>query len=302
MNRRQVVALLGGAAGSWPLAASAQRHAMSVIGYLGGGFPEPSSLYLAAIRKGLGETGYVEGRNIRFEYRWAEGSYDRLPALAAELVGRNVDVIVTSGGTPAARAAKNATSTIPIVFANVGDPVGGGLVTSLARPEGNVTGLSILASEMTAKRLELLCELVPQARSIAFLVNPTNAVMEPVIRDLEQAARLKDVQLPVVRASTEQEIAAAFTTLHQLHAEAVVVGADPFYSTRRDQLAALAAHHAVPAIYLEHEFATSGGLISYGPSFIAVFRQVGSYAGKRSSTARSRPICRCNSQSSSSWS
>ena len=216
---------------------------------------------------------------MAIEYRWAEGHYDRLPALAADLVGRKVDVIVASG-PPSALAAKSATSTIPIVFRRGGDPVGTGLVASLARPGGNLTGVSFLADELTPKRLELLSELVPQARVIALLVNPNNPNAERIIRDVQEAARAKGVQLHILKASTESEIDAAFASLVQLHAGALVVGADPFFNSRREQIVALASRHAVPAIYAWREFAAAGGLISYGASLTAAFRQVGIYAGK----------------------
>jgi putative ABC transport system substrate-binding protein len=281
MRRRDFIIFLAGAMAAWPRAVRAQQKAMPVIGVLNTGSPGPSSApFMAALRQGLSEAGYVEGQNLAIEYRWAEGSYDRLPALAADLVGRKVDLIVSQGGTPAALAAKSATSTIPIVFRGGADPVAEGLVASLARPGGNLTGVSVLVDELTAKRLELLSELVPQARVIALLVNPTNAASERVIRDVQEAARVKGVQLPILKAGTESEIDAAFASLVQLHAGALLVAADPFLSSRREQLVALASRHAVPAIYAWREFAASGGLISYGPSLTAAFRLVGIYAGK----------------------
>ena len=243
----------------------AQQKAMPVIGFLSSTSPGPFAPFLAAFRQGLSETGYVEGQNVAIEYRWAEGRYDRLPALAADLVGRKVDVIAT-GGSPPALAAKSATSTIPIVFIVGGDPVAEGLVASLARPGGNLTGFSILAVELMPKRLELLSELVPQAKVIALLVNPNNPNAERIIRDVQEAARAKGVQLHILKASSESEIDAAFATLVQLHAGALVVAADPFFNSRREQLVALASRHAVPAIYECREFAAAGGLISYGPS------------------------------------
>jgi putative tryptophan/tyrosine transport system substrate-binding protein len=263
-----------------PLAAVAQQKAMPVIGVLNSTFPGPSTApFMAAFRQGLSEAGYVEGQNLAIEYRWAEGHYDRLPALAADLVGRKVDLIMASN-PPAALAAKNATSTIPIVFRGGDDPVRAGLVASLARPGGNLTGVSIVPNELTAKRLELLSELVPRARVIALLMNPNNANAERVIRDVQEAARTKGLQLHVLKARSESEIDTAFASLVQLHAGALVVGADPFLTGRHEQLVALASRRAVPSIYAWREFAASGGLISYGPSLTSAFRLVGHYAGK----------------------
>jgi putative tryptophan/tyrosine transport system substrate-binding protein len=235
---------------------------------------------VSAFRQGLSEAGYVEGQNLAIEYSWAEGRYDRLPALAAELVDRKIDMIVTTGGTVSARAAKSATSTIPIVSVFGGDPVADGLVASFARPGGNLTGLSILVRELMPKRLELLAEMVPQAGAIALLVNPSNPNAERIIREVQEAARAKGVQLHVLKAGTEGEIDAAFASLVELHAGALVVAADPFFNSRREQLVALAARHAVPAIYEWREFVTAGGLISYGTSLSAVYRQVGIYTGR----------------------
>jgi putative ABC transport system substrate-binding protein len=280
MRRRDFVILLAGAMGGWPSAVRAQQKAMPVIGYLGTGSSDPTAPLVAAFRQGLSETGYVEGQNVAIEYRWAEGHYDRLPALAADLVGRNVDVIVSTGGSPTALAAKSATSTIPIVFRSGADPVELGLVASLARPGGNLTGVSMLIDELTPKRLELLSELVPQAGVIALLVNPNNTNAEDVIRYAQEAARAKGVRLTILKAGSASEIDAAFATFVPLHAGALVVGTDPFLSSRREQLVALASRHAVPAIYAWREFAASGGLISYGSSLTAAFRLVGIYAGK----------------------
>jgi putative tryptophan/tyrosine transport system substrate-binding protein len=284
LNRRDLLILGAGAATAWPLAARAQQKAMPVIGFLIAGSPgspgQPSAPFMDAFRQGLSEAGYVEGQNLAIEYRSAEGRYDRLPALAADLVGRKVDVIVAPGGTPTALAAKNATSTIPIVF-RTGEPVADGLVASLARPGGNLTGFGMLLGELTPKRLELLSELVPQARMIALLVNPnTPVVIERIIRDMEEAARAKEVQLHILKAGTESEIDAAFASLVQLQAGALLVAADPFLFNRREQLVALASRHAVPAIYPWREAVAAGGLISYGASLTAVFRQLGIYAGK----------------------
>jgi putative ABC transport system substrate-binding protein len=251
---------------------------MPVIGFLSATSPGPLAPFVAAFRQGLSETGYVEGQSVVIEYRWAEGRYDRLPALAANLVDLRVDVIVASGST-APRAAKNATSAIPIVFVG-GDPVLSGLVPSLGRPGGNLTGFSLFVDELMPKRLELLSDLIPQARSIALLVNPNSASTERTIRDLQEAARAKGVQLIILKAGTESEIEVAFGSLVERQAHALLVGADPFFNSRREQLVALASRHAVPAIYEWREFVTSGGLISYGPSLTSIYRQLGIYAGR----------------------
>jgi putative ABC transport system substrate-binding protein len=282
MRRREFSTLLGGAAASavWPFAARAQPKATPVIGYLGIATPSLAAVPLAALRQALSETGFVEGQNLAIEYRWAEGRFDRMPALAADLVGRKVDVIVAAGGTPASRAAKNATSTIPVVFVTNDDPVGDGLVASLARPGGNVTGISLLTRELNLKRFELLSELVPQAKVIALLETPNIPATERVMLAVLEAAQANGVQLHILRAGTESEIDAAFAALVQRQAGALVVSAHPVFYSRREQIVALAACHAVPAIYEVREFATAGGLISYGPSLMAVFRQVGIYAGK----------------------
>jgi putative tryptophan/tyrosine transport system substrate-binding protein len=235
---------------------------------------------VAAFRRGLGEAGYVEGQNVVIEYRWAEGRYDRLPPMAADLVGRKVDVIVTSGGSPPALTAKRATSAIPIVFIVADDPVEAGLVASFSRPGGNLTGTSIMGAELMPKRFELVCELVPEARVIALLLNPNNPAAQPKIQDVQEAARAKGVQLELLSAATESEIDAAFAALVQRQAEAVLVGADPFFNTRREQIVMLAASHAVPAIYQVREFVAAGGLISYGASIAVVYRQAGIYAGE----------------------
>jgi putative ABC transport system substrate-binding protein len=270
-----------GAAIARPPAARAQRMAMPVIGVLGAASPTVPfvAAVLAAWRQGLSDTGYVEGQNVAIEYRWAEGRYDRLPALAAELVGLKIDVIV-AGSIPAALAAKNATATIPIVFTNVSDPVGAGLVASLARPGGNLTGFGAITVELMPKRLELLSELVPQAGVMALLVNPNNPETERVISDMREAARAKGVQLPILKAGSESEIDAAFAALVQQQADALVVGPDAFFVSRTDQFATLASRHAVPAIYASRGFAVAGGLLSYGPSITANNRQVGIYIGK----------------------
>jgi putative ABC transport system substrate-binding protein len=256
-----------------------QQTAMKVIGFLGSRSPENSAHMVAAFRQGLAESGFVEGLNLAIEYRWAEGRYDQLPALANDLVGRQVDVIAAGGG-PAPSAAKNATLTIPIVFTIGGDPVAAGLVDSLARPGGNVTGVTFLAHELNPKRLELLRELVPQAGVIALLVNPRSAASERVMLDAQEAARTKGWELLILKASSESEIDSAFASLVQRRAGGLVIQTDPFLNNRRDQLVALAARHVVPAIYGLHEYAAAGGLISYGPSLTGVYRQMGNYAGR----------------------
>jgi putative ABC transport system substrate-binding protein len=279
VRRREFIRLLGGAATAWPLAARAQQAAMPVIGFLHGASPEGYAPMVTALRQGLKEAGYVEGHNVAIEYRWAEGHYDRLPALAAELVRRQVAGIVT-GGTPPAFAAKAATSTIPIVI-NVGiDPVQFGLVASLNRPGGNLTGLALLTVELAAKRLELLHELLSTATVVAVLVNPTTPLTEPETRGVRDAARSLGLQLHVLNASTESEIDTAFRALVELRAGALVVSVDPFLNNQRAQLVALAARHAVPAIYGVREFATAGGLMSYGNDLADAYRQSGIYAAK----------------------
>ena len=276
MRRRELMLLLGGAMTAAP-AVRAQQKAMPVIGFLGTG--SANALLLAPFRQGLSETGYAVGQNVAIEYGWAEGQYNRLPTLAADLVGRKVDVIATLGGTPSALAAKTATSTIPIVFSS-GDPVEQGLVASLARPGGNLTGFSIMNTELMPKRVELLSELVPQAKVIALLVNPNNPNTQGIVREVQEAARVKGLQLQILEAATESEIDTAFASLVQLHAGGLVVAADPVLFARREQLLALASRHAVPAIYDWREFVATGGLISYGSSLTAIWRQVGIYAGR----------------------
>jgi putative ABC transport system substrate-binding protein len=275
VNRRDLILGISGAIAA-PLTARAQQKPMPVIGFLHGGSPIP---FLAPLHQGLSEAGYVEGQNVAIEYRWAQGRFDRLPAMAADLVARKVNVIaaITAGS---ALAAKSATSTIPIVFSIGTDPVADGLVASFARPGGNLTGVSIQVSELMPKRLELLSELVPRARMIALLVNPNNPITERYTGNVQEAARAKGVQLPILKATTESEIDAAFASLVQLHAGALLVGADTFFAGRRDQLVTLASRHAVPTMYEWRESAAAGGLISYGPRFMATLRQVGIYAGK----------------------
>jgi putative ABC transport system substrate-binding protein len=277
MKRRELLLLLGVTVTA-ASALRAQRKAMPVIGILGtASAPRPSTA--AALREGLREAGYVEGENVAFEYRWADNHYDRLPALAAELVSRKVDVIVT-GNTNGIRAAKGATSSIPIVFFGGGDLVAAGLIDSLARPGGNLTGISIMGPEMGTKRLDLLSQLVPQARVIALLVNPNSIGAETQIRDAQQVARAKGLELPILKAEGEGGFETAFALLAQTEAGGLVVGADPIFDTQREALVALAARYAVPAIYEWREFAELGGLISYGPNQTGLSRQVGAYVGR----------------------
>jgi len=278
MLRRGFITLLGSAAAAWPLAARAQQP-MPVIGYLSSGSPESDDFRLTAFRQGLNETGYVEDQNVVIEYRWAQGQNDRLPALAADLVRRQVTVIATVGPPPAF-AAKAATSTIPVVFVVGIDPVQSGLVASLNRPGGNITGVVILSEELAAKRLDLLHELVPTAAVVAVLVNPSNPVSDPQTRNLQDAARSLGLQLHVLRASTASEIDAAFGALVELRAGALVFGGGPFFTNQRAQIVALAAHHEVPAIYRVRLFPAAGGLISYGADLADSFRRAGVYTGK----------------------
>jgi putative ABC transport system substrate-binding protein len=279
VRRRDLLILAASTAIAWPLAARAQQKAMPVIGYLSGRSLGDNDSFVAAFRQGLGEVGFVEGQNLAIEYRWAEGHYDRYPALAADLAGRKVDVITTVGGVTAALAVKATTATIPIVFLSGTDPVAAGLVANLARPGGNLTGVSIQLDELMPKRLDLLSELVPRARVFALLVNPARA-SELSPSGMQEAARTKGVQLPIVKASTADEIDAAFDTLVNLHADALIVGSDPFFPNRREQIVALASRYAVPAIFPDREFTASGGLISYAPSFAAALRLVGTYVGR----------------------
>jgi ABC-type uncharacterized transport system substrate-binding protein len=281
VKRREFITLLGGGAAAWPLAARAQQTAMPVIGLLNPTSPDGMTERLGGFRQGLKETGYVEGENVAIEYRWAENQVDRLPALAADLVRRRVAVIAATGGPAVALAAKVTTTTIPIVFAVAQDPVILGLVASLARPGGNLTGINFFTAELAAKRLELLRELVPAAVRVAVLVNPSNATTtESTLRDVEAAARAVGLQIQIFNASTSREIDAAFATLVRENPDALFVAGDAFFSSRRMQLTHLASRHAIPAIYPSREDAKAGGLMSYGTSFPDTWRQMGVYAGR----------------------
>ena len=278
MTRREVITLLGGAA-AWPLAARAQQTALPVVGFVNAGSPHAS--WSNAFRQGLNETGYVEGRNVMVEYHWLEGQFSRLPELMADLVRRRVAVIATPAGNYAAQAAKAATTTIPIVFSVGDDPVRLGLVTSLARPDGNATGINFFVQEVTAKRLGLLHDLVPKAVRVAVLVNPANApVAEATLRDLPEAARAIGLQIQVLNASTSREIEAAFATLVRDRADALFVMPDNFFVSRRVQFATLAARHGIPAAYSSRAYMDVGGLMSYAGNSTDAFRQVGVYTGQ----------------------
>jgi ABC-type uncharacterized transport system substrate-binding protein len=280
MRRREFISLLGGAAVAWPLPARAQQPTMPVIGFLSSRSPGEAASVIAVLRQGLGQTGYFEGKNVIIEYRWAEGQYDRLPALAAELVARNVAVIAATGGEPSAFAAKGATQTIPIVFTAGGDPVKLGLVDSLNQPGGNLTGVSFLFSLLGAKRLEMLRELVPKATLFSILVNPNNPTIKDDTQALQAAASSAGLELIVMNVTTEHDLETAFAALIQKRAEGLIIGDDPFLISQRDQIVRLAAHHAVPTAYFSREFVQSGGLMSYGTSIANGYRQVGIYAGQ----------------------
>jgi putative tryptophan/tyrosine transport system substrate-binding protein len=280
MRRREFITLLGGAAAGWPLTARAQQPATPVVGFLGSATHVEWLDLVAAFNKGLNERGYVDGQNVAVEYRWAEGRYDRMPDLAADLVRRRVDVIAATGGTRSVQAAMAATKTIPIVFVTGGDPVQLGLVSSINRPGGNVTGIMLFISDLAAKRLELLRDLVPAANVVAALVNPNNPITPPDIRDMTEAASLLGLQIHFLTASTESDINAAFAALPARGVGGLVVHVDPFLLDQRDRIVSLAARQRLPTVYGLREFAASGGLVSYGASIASVFREVGLYTGR----------------------
>jgi putative ABC transport system substrate-binding protein len=280
VHRRSFLTLLGTSAAAWPAVARAQQPVMPVIGYLSGQSPAEFDGYLAAFRQGLNETGYVEHRNVGIEYRWAQGQYDRLPAFAADLVRSQVSVIIATGNTRTALAAKAATATIPIVFTSAADPVKLGLVASFNRPGGNVTGVSFLVNELGSKRLQLLHELVPAATVIGLLVNPTAPNSQTETSDVHAAAGVLGLHLHVESASSERDIDRAFERFTQQRVNALFVGGDAFFVAQRDQLAALAARHALPASYNLRDHVAAGGLMSYGTSLTDAFRQVGIYTGR----------------------
>jgi putative tryptophan/tyrosine transport system substrate-binding protein len=280
VKRRTFITLLGGAAAAWPLAARAQQP-MPVVGFLGAGSLETYVLYLAAFRRGLSESGFVEGQNVAIEYRWADGQYDQMKELAADLVRRRVAVIAVPGSAPGARAAKAATSTIPIVFSVGDDPVKSGLVTSINRPEGNATGINFFTGEVVAKRLALFHELVPSVSRMAVFINPSDAPRAEVLRnEVQVAARAIGLHVQILNPSTNREIDAAFGALVRERADALFVGPDAFYNTRRVQLATMAAHHSIPTAFAVREYVDAGGLISYGTSLADMYRQVGVYCGR----------------------
>ena len=281
MKRREFITLLGGAAATWPVGARAQQPAIPVVGFLHTGSPEPFANLVAVFRKGLSETGHVEGQTVAIEYRWAQNDYKRLPELAADLVRRRVAVIATPIGMEAALAAKAATTTIPIVFSVGTDPVQTGLVASLNRPGGNITGIANLTAELTGKRLGLLHELLPRAARFGVLVNPNNPVTtRSAVADAQPAAAAIGRQIEVVSAGTDRDIDTAFATLVQTRTDALLVNADPLFVGRRVQVTTLAARHVLPTIYPVREFADAGGLMSYGPSNAERYRQVGIYTGR----------------------
>jgi putative tryptophan/tyrosine transport system substrate-binding protein len=280
IGRREFTTMIGGASVVWPLAVRAQQPAMPVIGYLANATPSGFAHFVAAFRRGLGELGYVEGRTVAIEYRWAEGQHDKLPGFVADLIARRAAVIMATGGSAPALAAKAATTTIPIVFTGGADPVKAGLVSSLSRPGGNATGVVNIEVELTAKRLELLRELVPTAALIAVLLNPTNPDVETQVAEVKRAAQTLGQQISLFTARSDSEFDAAFTAVVERRAGALFVSGDPLFTSRRARLVALAAQHAIPASYSFRDFPLAGGLMSYGADLLDVHRQAGVYAGR----------------------
>jgi putative ABC transport system substrate-binding protein len=280
MRRREFILLIGGGAAAWPFVAFPQQPAVPVIGFLNSTSPIEWAPFVKAFKKGLSEEGYVDGQNVAIEYRWAEGQYNRLPGFAAELVARRVSILVATGGEVAAQAAKSATNIIPIIFTVGGDPVKLGLVASLNRPGGNVTGVNLLTSSLAAKRLEILREIVPKAELIGILVKPGRPAADEQIRDAREAARTLGLRIHLLEANSVGDIERAFATLVQMQIGALLVGSDPFFNSRRDHIVTLAARHHIPAIYETREFALAGGLMSYGTILTEAYREIGIYAGK----------------------
>jgi putative ABC transport system substrate-binding protein len=280
MRRRDFIEAIGATAIAWPFAARAQPSAMPVIGFLSSASPGPFAPFLAAFRTGLSEVGYNEGKNVAIEYRWAESQYDRLPALAADLVQHRVAVIVASGGDPPVLAAKAATSTIPIVFTGPNDPVKNGLVTSLNRPGGNITGMALFTSELESKQIALLRDLVPAARTIAILLNPNNPNFSNQVSELDKVQSSSGAQLIIYKGGTPTEIDAAFVGMAERHVDALLVGADPYFNTMREQMTGLAARHNLPALYTFRDLVAAGGLISYGNSIADNYRKCAGYVAR----------------------
>jgi putative ABC transport system substrate-binding protein len=280
VRRRDFIKVVAGSAAAWPLAARAQQSEMPVVGFLGAPSAAPYARYVAAVHQGLKEVGYVEPQNVAMEYRWADGQYERLPALAADLISRRVAVIIPIGGAPATVAAKAATSTIPIVFNLGADPVELGLVTNLSRPGGNITGIAMMIVEMETKRLELLHELVPASSSLAILLNPSNAQAQTQEREAQRAARVVGQQVLVLKASTVHEIEGAFAALVRERAGGLLVGGDTFFTSQAVLFVVLTAHHSIPTVYPVRSFVDAGGLMSYGSNLLDAYRQTGVYAGR----------------------
>jgi putative tryptophan/tyrosine transport system substrate-binding protein len=295
IRRRDFITLLGGAAVTWPLSARAQQPVLPVIGFLSSRSPEDSAHLVAAFRRGLAEGGFVEGQNVAIEFRWARGQYDLLPAMAADLVSRRVNVLTTAGGEPSALAAKRATSTIPIVFGLGSDPVSVGLVESWNRPGGNATGVTLLTRHMEPKRLGLLRDLVPGVPLVGVLVNPS--FPDRQLQEIEEAARTIDQRIVVAKASTDEELDAAFAALVKERVGALLVAADPYFDTRRDRIVGFAQRQLLPAIYQFREYAVAGGLLSYGVSITDAYQQYGVYTANM----RSPPTCRFCSRPNSNW-